>query len=358
MKAVVLRDGAMVVDEIPDLTPGPGQVLVETVACGICGSDLHTVGGAHYMAETAHETGNATFGFDPDQDLVMGHELSVRVLELGPGVVDGDGGVSPGAAMAAMPFLDTPEGPAVPGYSNRYPGGYSERMLLAPGALLPVPNGLDPALAALTEPMAVGLHAVQQSSVEPGRAAIVIGAGPVGQAIIAALALSGAEPIIATDLSPGRRRLAHHMGAHIVIDPGQADSRQAGFALAADAWAAEGGTGPDPAPPVIFEAVGVPGMIDMAMTGAPSGSEVVVAGVCMDSDQFRPIMGIYKHLTVRFVLGWSPEEFASSLHNLAEGRIDGNALVTGRVGLDQVPATFAQLATPEDHIKVLVTPGG
>jgi threonine dehydrogenase-like Zn-dependent dehydrogenase len=143
----------------------------------------------------------------------------------------------------------------------------------------------------------------------------------------------------------------------VVIDPGQADDRQAGFALAVEAWAQSAGTG-QPTPPVIFEAVGVPGMIDMAMTGAPRGSEIVVAGVCLEHDGFRPTMGIFKHLTLKFVLGWSPEEFVASLHNLAEGRIDGQALVTGEVSLDEVPATFAELATPDEHVKVLVRPNG
>ncbi len=353
MKAAILRKGAMVVDDIAELTPGPGQVLVETVACGICGSDLHTVDHVDQMVSTAKEVGMDTFDFDSNRDLVMGHELSVKVLELGAGVT----GIETGAAMAAMPLLLTPEGRAVPGYDNRYPGGYSQQMLLSPEGLLPVPNGLAPPLAALTEPMAVGLHAVNQSSVSDGRAAIVIGAGPVGLAIIASLALTNAEPIIAADLSPTRRAMAKSMGAHIVIDPGTADSRQAGFALAAEAWS-QNTTGAEPTPPVIFEAVGVPGMIDMAMTGAPSGSEVVVAGVCMESDRFRPIMGIYKHLTVRFVLGWSPEEFATSLHNLAEGRIDGSAMVTDEVTIDQVPAAFAELAKPDSQIKVLVRPNG
>lgn len=344
----------MVVDEIPELSPGQGQVLVETIACGICGSDLHTVDHAPHMADTAREAGIDTFDFDADSDLVMGHELSVRVLETGPGVE----GVEPGAAMAAMPSLATPQGMEVPGYSNRYPGGYSQRMLLSPEALLPIPNGLPEPMAALTEPLAVGLHAVNQSSIAAGRTAIVIGAGPVGLAIIAALALTETGPIIAADFSPSRRRLASTMGADVVIDPGAAADRHAGFALATEAWAAESGNGVDPEPPVIFEAVGVGGMIDMAMTGAPRHSEVVVAGVCMEADNFRPIMGIYKHLTVRFVLGWSPEEFASSLHNLAEGRIDGSALVTDQVLLDQVPAAFADLANPEDQVKVLVRPNG
>ncbi len=354
MRAAVLRRGAMVVDDLPEPTPGPGQVLVETIACGICGSDLHTVDHVDHMVATAKEAGIATFDFDASRDLVMGHEMSVKAIELGAGVE----GVALDAPMAAMPVLTTPQGRATPGYANDHPGGYSQRFLLDPGALVPVTNGLPAHLAALTEPLAVGLHAVNQSSVAEARAAIVVGAGPVGLAVIAALAATGAEPIIASDFSPERRRLATLMGAHVVVDPGAADDPAAGFGLAVQEWAGSGRGGQDPVPPVIFEAVGVPGMIDLAMTGAPPGSEVVVVGVCMADDTFRPIMGIYKHLTVRFVLGWTPEEFRASLDAMAEGRIDPAPLVTDQVDIEAVPDAFARLATPADQVKILVRPNG
>ena len=347
MRAAILRNQQMVVEDLDDLTPGPGQVLVEPIACGICGSDLHTVDHAHELVAAADAAGSATFtsGFDPNRDLVMGHELSCRVIALGDGVAEGYGAKTEGGEFAAMPMLITPEGPVVPGYNNRFPGGYSSQMLLSPEALLPIPNGLDPGVAALTEPMAVGLHAVNESSITPGRVPLVVGAGPVGLAIIAALAAAGIEPIIASDFSPTRRRVAEQMGAHQVIDPAT-DS-------IVDAWndASDGLT-----PPVIFDAVGVPGMIDQLMAEAPPHSEILVAGVCIPTDSFRQSIGIFKHLSIRFVLGWSAEEFAASLHNLAEGRIDGSQLITGRVGLDEVPQAFADLADPEQHVKILVQP--
>jgi len=343
MKAAILRAGQMVVEDLPDLEPGPGQVLVEPIACGICGSDLHTVDHAHDLVASAIAAGVDSFAmnFDPDQDVVMGHELSCRVIGVGDGVAS----VSEGCEFAAMPFLETPEGRVVPGYSNRFPGGYSSQMLLSPLALLPIPNGLDPVFAALTEPMAVGLHAVNESSIAPGRIALVVGAGPVGLAIVAALAAVGIESIIAADFSPTRRDVALRMGAHQVVDPASESI--------IDAWRA---AGDGVAPPVIFEAVGVPGMIDQVMAQAPSHSEIIVAGVCFPPDNFRPSIGIYKHLSLKFVLGWTPEEFAASLHNLAEGRIDANNLVTGTVGLDGVPQAFADLADPERHVKILVRP--
>jgi 2-desacetyl-2-hydroxyethyl bacteriochlorophyllide A dehydrogenase len=343
MKAAILRAGQMVVEDIDDLSPGPGQVLVEPIACGICGSDLHTVDHAHELVASGVAAGVESFtaGFDPDQDLVMGHELSCRVTGVGSGVTQ----IAEGDEFAAMPFLKTPDGPVVPGYNNRFPGGYSSQMLLSPNALLPIPNGLDPNLAALTEPMAVGLHAVNQSSITPERIALVVGAGPVGLAIIAALSASGIEAIIAADFSPTRRLVAEQMGAHQVVDPAT-DS-------IVDAWRA---AGDGVTPPVIYEAVGIPGIIDQLMAQAPPYSEILVAGLCIPPDNFRPSIGIYKHLSLRFVLGWSPEEFAGSLHNLADGRIDGSKLVTGHVGLDDVPQAFRDLADPEQHVKILVRP--
>ena len=140
MRVAVLRRGKMVVDEIDDLRPATGQVLVETIACGICGSDLHTVDHGRQLSEVSREIGWPTFDFDPDQDMVMSHEFSVRVLEAGPGVE----GIRPDTDMAARPVLTLPDGRRVTtGFDNSYPGGYSRQMLLGADSLLPVPNGLD-----------------------------------------------------------------------------------------------------------------------------------------------------------------------------------------------------------------------
>ena len=110
MKAAILRAGQMVVEELDDLSPGPGQVLVEPIACGICGSDLHTVDHAHDLVAAAVAAGVTSFtaDFDPDQDLVMGHELSCRITGLGAGV----SGISEGDEFAAMPYLETPYWPS------------------------------------------------------------------------------------------------------------------------------------------------------------------------------------------------------------------------------------------------------
>ena len=107
------------------------------------------------------------------------------------------------------------------GYSNDIAGGFAQYMPLAERMLLPVPNGLPAAHAALTEPIAVGWHAVQSARLTQDDVPLVVGCGPVGLAVIASLAIRNVHPIIAADYSPARRALALKMGADIVINPAE-----------------------------------------------------------------------------------------------------------------------------------------
>ena len=339
MRAAVMRNKTMVVADLPEPVPGPGQVLVETIACGICGSDLHALLHAEKLNESAKASG-VPFVFDIDRDVVMGHEFSARVAVLGAGVTN----VSPGDIVVSMPVMLSAEGFAAIGYSNQYPGGYAERMLLTAGLCLAVPAGLDPRLAALTEPMAVGLHAVAKSGIKPGDAALVLGCGPVGLAVIAALKLAGIEPIVAADFSAMRRSLATRLGAHDVADPDEE--------TAIAAWQRVDGI----RPLVIFEAVGVPGMLDRAMRDAPRAARILVVGVCMETDAIWPIVGINKELSIQFALGYTPEEFSRTLAHIAAGDIDVSSLITGEVGIAGVPEAFRTLASPDAHAKILVEP--
>ncbi len=337
MRAAVLRDGRMVYrDDVPEPVPGPGQVLVDVRACGICGSDLHFAAhGDEVMSMTARVAGGGGgMTVDLGSDVFMGHEFSAAVLEAGPDTQ----APAPGTLVTSIPVLLSAKGVEPIVYSNSTMGGYAERMLLAAPLLLPIPNGLDFRHAALTEPMAVGLHAVNKSNVAPGETALVLGCGPIGIAIIAALKLRGVETIVAADFSPKRRELAATMGAHRTLD------------------AAQGSPFDSVKPAVVFEAVGVPGIIDDVLLRARPGTRLVVAGVCMQADTVHPFFAIAKEINVQFVLAYNPEEFGESLRALAEGDIDVTPLITGEVGLDGVGQAFDDLADPERHCKILVTP--
>ena len=107
---------------------------------------------------------------------------------------------------------------------------------------------------------------------------------------------------------------------------------------------------------MIFEAVGNPGMIDLAMRDAPRLSRLVVVGVCMEPDTIQPFFGIAKELNVQFVLAYEPGEFSDALRAIAEGQIDVAPLITGVVALDDVPSAFEELSQPDRHAKILVEP--
>jgi threonine dehydrogenase-like Zn-dependent dehydrogenase len=358
MRAAVMRNKKLVVDDIATPAPGPGEALVKTLACGICGSDLHALKHAEKLVEGARRSGGP-FIMDLARDVVMGHEFCAEVVDYGPKT---QRRFKPGARVCAMPVLIRPTGAETVGYSNDHPGGYGEFMRLTEKLLLEVPNGLATERAVLTEPLAVGYHAVARARMEKDDAPLVIGCGPVGLAVIAALKLKGVHPIVAADFSPRRRALAQEMGADVVVDPREKSPYESWRELAAYRDPARAPQlppwmpGPALRPAVIFECVGVPGVIETIMAAAPAHARMVVVGVCMERDYIEPLFGINKELNLQFVLGYTGEEFADTLRNLAEGKVNGDPLVTGKVGVEGVAQAFEDLASPERHAKILVEP--
>jgi threonine dehydrogenase-like Zn-dependent dehydrogenase len=298
VRAAVLNSGKILVrDDVEEPVPGMGQALVQVKACGICGSDLHFAKHGASMLALGKEMAGGMMSdagagneLDLDADVYMGHEFSAELLELGP---DTQSDIKPGALVTALPVLMGMGGIEPIVYSNKTKGGYGERMLLTAPLLLEVPNGLSAEHAAMTEPMAVGLHGVNKANMKPGEGALVLGCGPVGLAVIAALKVKGQGPIIAADFSPARRQLALKMGADEAVDPRE----ETGWA----AWTRAG-----KGAPVVFEAIGVPGIINDILKSAPGGSRVVVVGVCMENDTINPFFGISKELNIQFALGYDP----------------------------------------------------
>jgi threonine dehydrogenase-like Zn-dependent dehydrogenase len=345
MRAAIAQSGQLSIADVDDPVPGPGEALVAVKACGICGSDLHTLQHGDAIVEATADMGGPLM-FDPRQPYIMGHEFACEVLELGPG---NDGAaIAPGDLVTSMPIVLGHDGSInTTAYSNTYNGGYADLMRLSSGLCLTVPNGLDPFRAAMTEPMAVGRHAVGRAEVTPQTTAVVHGCGPVGLAVIADLRRRGVETIVAADFSPRRRAVATAMGASEVVDPRDEP--------AVHAWRrVTGGL----KPLVQFDAIGVPGIIDAAIKAAPPQSRLLVVGVCMEPDTVHPFFGIAKEIEIRFALAYDPMEFADTLRVIAEGELDVTPMLTGRCGVDAVPEAFAELSNPEGHVKIMVEPGG
>jgi threonine dehydrogenase-like Zn-dependent dehydrogenase len=356
MKAVIRRGRALIVDDMPDPIAGKGQTLVKTLACGICGSDLHNLSDLEHVADTARRAG-AGDGINAARDMVFGHEYCAEILEHG---AETTGKLMPGTRVVAMPFVAVDGRMEWVGISNVVPGGFAQRMVLTEALLLEVPNGLPTDHAALVEPMAVGAHAVAEARLAPGTVALVLGCGPVGLAVIASLKLNGHGPIVAADFSPKRREIAAIMGADVVVDPAvdSPNARWEEFGVAPNiiahtAWAMAGRIS---RPAVAFECVGAPGLIQSLIDNVPPGAQIIVAGACMKPDLIQPMIAINKQLALRFVCAYSSDEFARTLHDIAEGRIDVSPMVTGHVGIDGVAEAFERLANSGQDVKILVEP--
>ncbi len=372
------HEGELTLEDVAPPRPGPGQVVLDVTGCGICGSDLHARRHADALADVLADAGYPHL-MRAAHKVVMGHEFCGTVAEYGPSTRRR---VPTGTPVVALPLRRAEGGMHAVGLSQAAPGGYAEQVLVEESLMLAVPNGLAPSLAVLTEPMAIGYHAVRRGEVAKGDVAVVLGCGPVGLAVVCMLKAQGVRTVVASDPSPGRRRLAQACGADIVVDPVQGSPF--------DAYGDKGHlrTVPDvvelaltsmeklrrlPLPwepvyrlaerltggikrPVVFECVGIPGMLDSVIGGVPLFSRVVVVGVCMEPDTIRPAMAVNKEVELRFVVGYSPLEFRDTLHLLASGKVDATPLLTGTVGLPGVEAAFAALADPEQHAKIVIDP--
>ncbi len=378
MKAVVCKEGKLNVTDRPNPVPGKGKALLKVLRCGICGSDLHARDHCDHWNDLMVRTGYHGF-IRSDQEVVFGHEFCGEVLDHGPGTAKK---IKPGTRVCALPFLRHGETIDLIGLSPRTTGAYAEQVVVEESMMVPVPNGLSADLAALTEPMAVAWHAVRRGGVKKKDVAIVIGCGPVGLGVICALKAIGVQTIVASDFSAGRRALAKKCGADVVVDPAKsspfASWKEYGFVGDLDgalsmlldvreklgklpmpwwhAWRLAEKLGPPPKSPVIFECVGVPGVLQNIIDGAPLLSRVVVAGVCMKTDQIEPAIAINKEIDLRFVLGYSPLEYRDALHAIADGKLQCEPLITGTVGLGGVDAAFTALGDPERHAKILIDP--
>jgi threonine dehydrogenase-like Zn-dependent dehydrogenase len=394
MKAVSLHDGNLEVTDVPTPRPLAGQILLDVRRAGICGSDVHMRSTLNDSADAA-----AAVGYQMTrQDVVLGHEFVGEVAEYGRRT---QRRWKSGTPVVALPIRRNGQDAHCIGVSAHAPGSYAEQLVVQESVTFPVPNGLPAEHAALTEPMAVGRHAVRCSRITKRQAAYVIGCGPIGLAVISMLKASGVRTIVASDLSPIRRAMGSRCGADVVVDP-QVDSP---FAADLDVvpdrlgimarlrvipkspwWLTSSvetvGIGFDTmeklrripiAPwwwvframhrfnkgasgPVVFECAGVPGMIDRLIHDAPMMSQLIILGGCATPDTFRPRLGTYKESGIRFATGYDAGEFRDTLHMMADGKVDVAPLITGTVGLAGVNAAFDALEHPEQHVKILIDP--
>ncbi len=348
MRAVTMRHGHLDLKDIPEPPMTDDHLLVEPLSAGVCGGDLNAMEHADDFLHASRASGTPLFLFDPDRDLVFGHEFTARVREVGANVE----GYAAGDVLLVSPAVVDPAGVVhCVGYATDYPGALAEQVVVSPYGHVKIPEGVSPYDAATVDPVATGLNGVWRSKIAAPAGAIVTGCGPVGLGAVAALAERGIHPIVASDPSAARRRIAAAFGAHVVVDPAEDDP--------VDVWH-------DLADPdqrlFVYEASGKPGILDSLLYTVPSYTRITVIGACMVDDPIRPIVGIYKNVTIEFCVGMGPDgeeyPFAQTFERIADGRIDVTKLVTGYAGLEGVEEVFAHLRPGNyrdiEHVKILV----
>lgn len=351
MKAAALRGGKIEIVELPDPAPGEGKVLVAPAYAGICGSDLHLQAILRGTFEGLSESQRAEMPL-----FVPGHEFSARVLEFGPNT---SSSLKPGDRIVPIPFTPMGHDYQVIGLSPFYSGGIANLSVVDADRCYRIPDTIGDDLAALTEPMAVGMHAANLANRSSGPN-VILGCGPVGLAVLIALKAQGRGPILAADFSAERRAMAEKLGADIVIDPA-ADSA---FSHWNDLHFVESLTTPLLTEaqigalkrPNIFDCVGAPGILNNIIKNAPRHTHVIVVGVCPHEDKHTPQDAIVKELAVDYSFAYSPAEFAASLRLIGDRPEAVAQLITSRLPMEQTADAFDRLANNPTEIKVLIRP--
>ncbi|MET9214708.1 MULTISPECIES: alcohol dehydrogenase catalytic domain-containing protein [unclassified Nocardia] len=315
------------IEEVPETSPGRGQVKLRNAYSGICGSDLHFYFFPEAIPWDMHTPHPLTGAALPQ---ILGHEFAGTVVEVGADVT----GVRVGDRAAVYPLVAScgdcsacrrglrfscklmgSLGANAPG------GGLSEFTTVDASALHVLPENVDLRMGALVEPMAVGWHAVARSGVEAGGTALVAGAGPIGIGTWFAFKAHGVDKVLVSEPSAERRAIMAALGA-TVVDPVHDD-------LVATVGEFTDGAGVD----VAVDAAGAGAAITSALASLVAGGRVVVAALHEHPMQFQPTQLLMGETEIVAAVGYAPEEFDAVIAAMANGIYD----TTGWV--EEIPLT-------------------
>jgi (R,R)-butanediol dehydrogenase/meso-butanediol dehydrogenase/diacetyl reductase len=326
--------------DVPDPTPGPGEVVLAVKGCGICGSDLHVT-----------ELGGAI-----PHGAIMGHEFAGEIVAVGKGARGPDGPWREGDRVCTMPGISCGScarcvtGDVMGCTKLRMTGfgeiggGYAEYAIGGERMTFRLPDNLTSADGATVEPLAVGLHAVDKAGLLTGQDVLIVGAGPVGLACAIWSKLLGAREVVVSDFAAHRREMALAYGATAAIDPASEELGPAYQKITGRA------------PMLAFECVGRPDVVHDLSLLMDRGARILSAGMCMATDHFMPLVFGTKELSLQFVSYYTHQDYQLTVDMLAAERIDPLPMITDRVSLDEMPAAFEALRNPSTECKVVVQP--
>ncbi len=333
MRAAVMQGlhRPLALENVADPSPGEGDVVVKVGRCGICGSDLH-------MTEDA--------AYGQGAGSILGHEFAGEVVALGKNVE----GLTTGDLVSVIPLKSCGKCHACKTGAVQWcesfglqGGGYAEYALTRPNQCIRLPSGASLADGAIVEPLAVALHGVALSQMRVGDKVLVLGAGPIGLAVAFWARRFGAARVVVQDLAEWQRDRALQMGAHdFVVDPADpVDGASRAVGGKAD---------------IVFECVGVPGLIAQAVEQVRSNGTVVLLGLCTRPDTFNSFAMLSKQVKLVTSAFFTRQEYEAALDALDRGAVEPRLLVTDTISLAATPGVFESLRQRSSQSKVLINP--
>lgn len=334
MRAVVMQGlhQPLALETLDDPTPQTGEVVVKVGRCGICGSDLHM-------------TEDPAYGINKGD--VLGHEFAGEVVALGKGAE----GLKLGDLVSVIPLKSCGHCESCKSgevawcdHFGLQGGGYAEYAVTKPNQCIRLPQSASLADGAIIEPLAVALHGVNMSGMKPGDKVLILGAGPIGLAVAFWVRRKGASDVIIQDLATFQEARAMEMGATgFSVSPGD-PVRSVEQML---------GTKPD----IVFECVGVPGLIAQAVEQVRKRGTICLLGLCTRPDTFNSFAMLSKEVRLITSAFFTRQEYEEALDALDAGAAEPRALVTDTISLADTPARFEALRKRTHECKVLIAPG-
>ncbi len=318
-------------ENVPDPTPGADQVVVKVGRCGICGSDLHMTEDPAYGCKHGD---------------VLGHEFAGEVVALGREAQ----GLKTGDLVSVIPLMSCGRCESCRKGEVQWceqfalqGGGYAEYALTRPNQCVKLGANVSLADGAIIEPLAVALHGVNLSGMKAGDRVLVLGAGPIGLAAAFWAKRMGAAKVAVQDIADFQRDRALDMGADIfVVDPADpVGSAKAGLGGKAD---------------VVFECVGIPGLIDQAVQQVRNRGTILLLGLCTRPDTFNSFAMLSKEVRLVTSAFFTVPEYEAALAALDSGAMEPRLLVTGTISLGETPDVFESLKRRTSQCKVLIAP--
>jgi (R,R)-butanediol dehydrogenase / meso-butanediol dehydrogenase / diacetyl reductase len=334
MRAVVMQGihKPLSVETMDDPTPSAGEVVVKVGRCGICGSDLHM-------------TEDPAYGKGAGD--VLGHEFAGEVVALGKGTE----GLALGDLVSVIPLQSCGQCASCKSgevaWCDQFGlqgGGYAEYAVTKPNQCVKLPKSASLADGAIIEPLAVALHGVNMSGLKAGDKVLILGAGPIGLAVAFWARRAGAADVVIQDISDFQQGRAQGMGASgFVVDPvdpiGGAERALGGKA------------------DIVFECVGIPGLIEQAVSQVRNRGTILLLGLCTKPDTMNTFAMLSKEVRLITSAFFTRGEYETALDVLDAGATEPRLLVTDTISLSDTPLRFEALRTRSHDCKILINPG-